>query len=281
VAQTDRAVDAVHAFLGGPHADGDGWRFAFGEHLESNWGSVYGGAIAAGILSVARLAAPGRSPRSLHLQIPRAVPRGAAAASASVRHAGRTVGTVEVELLDAAGKLCALALVTMVTPDAVAAEHHDTTADPFERHERLLAVDPRFTAPVQQSLQMLTKKDGAWVGTYAANVRPCFDGTLPPVGHITLPWDDLDATGPEAACLGADAMIAAPMMYSSLPTEVIGANPDLTLRFTTAPATREVLTAGTVLSVQHGTTTVALEVQAGDQQLAHGLATALLLPPRS
>ena len=39
------------------------------------------------------------------------------------------------------------------------------------------------------------------------------------------------------------------------------------------------LTASTVLSVQHGTATVALEVQAGDNQLAHGLATSLLLPP--
>jgi hypothetical protein len=37
-------------------------------------------------------------------------------------------------------------------------------------------------------------------------------------------------------------------------------------------------TSGTVLSVQHGTATVAIEVQAGDQQLSQGLSTSLLLP---
>ena len=42
------AVASVKAFLGGPHAQGDGWSFDFGEHLESNWGAVYGGALAAG-----------------------------------------------------------------------------------------------------------------------------------------------------------------------------------------------------------------------------------------
>jgi acyl-coenzyme A thioesterase PaaI-like protein len=72
-------------------------------------------------------------------------------------------------------------------------------------------------------------------------------------------------------------MIAPPLMYSSIPNEVIGPNVDLTLRFTTAPARPEVLTAGTVLSVQNGTATVAIEVQAGENQLAHGLATSLLL----
>jgi hypothetical protein len=51
------------------------------------------------------------------------------------------------------------------------------------------------------------------------------------------------------------------------------------LRFTTAPATRVITAAGMLLSVQRGTTTIGIEVQAGDHQLAHGLATSLLLPP--
>jgi acyl-coenzyme A thioesterase PaaI-like protein len=281
VEQTDRAVDAVRSFLGGPTAVGDEWEFDFREHLQSNWGAVYGGAIAAGALSVARLAAPERSPRSLHLQIVRSVPQGLAYATAVVRHSGRTVGTVEVDVLDARRKLAAIALVTVVTPAALASEFDDPTAERFRRQVRPLATDPGFMAPVQRSLQMLTEEDGTFVGSYAENVRRGFDGTLPPVGHITIPWNDLEATGPEAACLGADAMVAAPLMYSSVPNGVIGPNPDLTLRFTTAPATREVLTAGTAVSVQQGTATVALEVQAGDNQLAQGLATALLLPPKS
>src|SRR5262245_14362336 len=130
---TADALAAVCGFLGGPHDDDDGWRFDLGEHLESNWGAVYGGALAACALAVARAAAPDRSPRSLHIQMIRAVPRGAARATADVRHAGRIVATVEVELFDQRGKLAAIALVTMVKPEAVAARFHRTqAAPPFE-----------------------------------------------------------------------------------------------------------------------------------------------------
>lgn len=275
-----RAVLAtVQEFLGGPTPDGDGWRFDFGEHLNSNWGAVYGGALGAGVLAVARAAAPDRSPRSLHLQIVRSVPNGLAHATATIRHAGRTVAAVEVEVLDARGKLAVLALATMVTPEALAAELHDTRADPFDRQVRPLALAVEFQAPVQRSLQMVTEEDGQLVGSFAANGRRGYEDARPPVGHITVPWADLEPTGPEAACLGADAMIVAPLMYTSVPNERIGPNPDLTLRFTTAPATREVLTSGTALSLQQGSATIALEVQAGDHQLAHGLATSLLLTP--
>jgi hypothetical protein len=69
------------------------------------------------------------------------------------------------------------------------------------------------------------------------------------------------------------------MVNSTLPPDHLGPNPDLTLRFTTAPATPVIAAAGTILSVQHGTTTIGIEVQAGDNQLAHGLATSLLLTP--
>jgi hypothetical protein len=55
-------------------------------------------------------------------------------------------------------------------------------------------------------------------------------------------------------------------------------NTDLSLRFTDAPAEREVLACGTLLSLQHGTTTVAIEVQAAERQLAHGHSTSVLIP---
>jgi hypothetical protein len=278
---TREVLQSVRGFLGGPTPDGDQWCFEFAEHLESNWGAVYGGALAASALAVARSAAPDRSPRSLHIQIVRSVPSGLASATAAVRHAGRTIATVQVDMFDARRKLAVIALVTMVTPGALAADIHNTAANQFQRLFRPIALEPGFMAPVMRSLQMLTEEDGANVDSFAENVRRSFDGTPAPVGHITLPWDDLRSTGPEAACLGADAMIVAPLLYSSIPNDVVGPNPDLTLRFTTAPAQREVLTAGTVLSVQNGSATIALEVQAGDNQLAHGLATSLLLPPTS
>lgn len=101
---------------------------------------------------------------------------------------------------------------------------------------------------------------------------------MSPIGTITVPWDDLESTGPEVACLAADPVVGAAVIQTFVPVDVLGPNSDLSLRFTTAPATRVVQTSGTVLSVQHGTATVAIEVQAGDQQLSQGLSTSLLLP---
>ncbi len=66
-------------------------------------------------------------------------------------------------------------------------------------------------------------------------------------------------------------------MHSFIPLDHVGPNADLSLRFSTAPATRVVAAASTLMSVQGGTATVAIEVQAGEHQLAHGLATSLLL----
>ena len=276
---TQSVLGAVRDFLGGPISDGDAWCFDFGEHLESNWGAVYGGAVAAAVLSVARCATPERSPRSMHVQMTRSLPRGAARALTEVRHAGRTIATVEVDLYDAREKLCAIALVTMVTPEAVAAQYHDTTATPFAVTTAPFEIPPRL-APMQKPLKMLREVDGVFHRAYDETLRRSVDGTIPPIGTLTVPWERIDVTGPEVACLAADAMVAPPVINSFVPAEALGPNPDLSLRFTTAPATRVVQTSGTLLSVQHGTASIGLEVQTDDQLLAHGLATSLL-PLRS
>jgi acyl-coenzyme A thioesterase PaaI-like protein len=276
---TRTVLECVHTFLDGPTAVGDGWRFEFGEHVGSNWGAVYGGAVAAAVLSVARCVVPERSPRSLHLQFIRAVPRGLAHAEATVRHTGRTVATVQVDLHDSRRKLAATALATMVAPDAVAADLHNTTATPFD-----IRTTPNplpIKTPIHESLRMIREENGLELRAWGENVRPNVGGTKSPVGTITVPWDNLDSTGPEAACLAADPLVGMAVYWSGLPHEALGPNADLSLRFTTAPATRVLETSGTVLSVQHGTATVVIEVQAGNQQLAHGLSTALLLSPKS
>lgn len=266
---------AVTEFLGGPTEQGDDWAFEFGEYLESNWGAVYGGALAAGMLSVARCAMPERSPRSMHIQMIRSVPSGAARATSEVRHAGRTVATIEVDLYDARDKLTAIALVTTVTPDAVATQYYDMTATPFVVSTVPFETPP-LRAPMQEPLKMLREVDGVIYRAYDETLRRNVDGTMPPIGTLTVPWERLDVTGPEVACLAADAMVAPPVLYSFVPADALGPNPDLSLRFTTAPATRVVQTSGTLLSVQHGTATIAIEVQAGDQLLAQALATSLL-----
>jgi acyl-coenzyme A thioesterase PaaI-like protein len=278
---TREVLRAVHDFLGGPAPDGDEWGFEFGEHLQSNWGAVYGGALAAGMLAVARSALPERSPRSLHIQIVRSVPRGRAFAAATVRHGGRTVATVEVDLYDERRKLAAIALLTMVTPDAVAADYdHATAAPPFRLTES--PRDARNTVPGARAAPIVAALKvnalaSADTRLRADNVRPNVDGSAAAVVECTLPWKDLEDTGPEAACLIADLAVALPVGDSYISAEDVGPNADLTLRFTTAPATPVIVAASTMLSVQRGTATIGIEVQAGDNQLAHGLASSLLL----
>ena len=159
------------------------------------------------------------------------------------------------------------------------AEYHDTSViDPF--HVVSSPIDPSLyavTAPIVDSLQLLSMTQGEPVVLHADNVRPSVDGTMAGAMQCVVPWDNLELTGPEGACLLADAAIGLAVMGSSMiPVEAVGPNADLTLRFTTAPAARVLTVVAAMLSVQHGTATVSLEVHAGDQQLAHGLATSLL-----
>ena len=105
-------------------------------------------------------------------------------------------------------------------------------------------------------------REGEPVMLTADNVRRSVDGSMAFIGECTLPWEGLEFTGPEAACLAADARIGPAIMRSSVPLDVIGPNVDLSLRFTTAPATRVIQAASMVLSIQHGTATVGLELHA-------------------
>jgi uncharacterized protein (TIGR00369 family) len=281
---THAVLRSVHEFLGGPTSDGDEWRFDFGEHLQSNWGAVYGGALAAGALAVARSATPERSPRSMHIQMVRSVPSGPARATASVRHLGRTVATVEVDVFDQRRKLAAIALLTMVTPDGVAGDYDRAgAAPPFDLIEKPISSEETVrgaeAAGLVVTLGLNTSFSARNVMPRAENFRTSVDGTLAVATECTVPWEELEHTGPEAACLVADSAVASPVLDSYIPVENVGPNPDLTLRFTTAPATRVIYAASNMLSVQRGTTTTGIEVHAGDNQLAHGLATSLLLRP--
>jgi acyl-coenzyme A thioesterase PaaI-like protein len=280
VVVTRGVLDLVRGLLGGPTRDGDEWCFDLGDHLHSNWGAVYGGALSAAMLTVARSATPERSPRSIHVQMVRSVPSGRVFTAASVRHAGRTVATVEVELFDQRRKLAAVALVTMVTPDAVATNYNCSTAAPAFRITEIPisatgGLPSASTASIIATLNLTPHGETGRLS--AENVRSSVDGSAAAVMKCTIPWRDLEFTGPEAACLAADAVVAAPISFSYISSEDIGPNADLSLRFTTAPATRDIVAVGTMLSVQRGTAAVGIEVQAGDNQLAHGLATSLLL----
>ena len=283
--QSDATHEILHAvsdFLGGPTPDGDRWCLELGEHLRNDWGAVYGGALAAGMLAVARAATPDRSPRSIHVQTVRSVPIGRAFATVAVRHPGRTVGTVQIDLFDDRNQLCVIALLTMVAPEAVATNYDLVTAAPPLHLIEVPADETRLIpsggpAEIVSAINLNARGRERDVFVMANNVRSSVDGSMSRVTECTVPWGNLELTGPEAACLIGDASVALPIALSYVALEDIGPNPDITLRFTTAPATRVIVAASTLLSVQRGTATTGIEVQAGNNQLAHGLATSLLL----
>lgn len=272
---TRAVLAAVQEFLGGPEPAGDEWTFAFGEHLASPWGGVYGGALAAASVSLARAAMPERSPRSLHIQFVRNLPCASARAVAAVRNAGRTVATVQVDLFDVRDKLATTALVTLVAPDAVLAQHHVTDAEVFQiTRAPMMSEQARLNdSGIVATLQSLDP-DGMQVD----NARPSVTGQPTGALHAVVPWDDLRHTGPEVACLVADMANGLAVAAAFADDEdIVFPNTDLSLRFTTAPATKDVLASSTLVSMPHGTTTTAIEVQAGDQHLAQGLSSGVLV----
>ena len=137
----EAAVAAVRDFLGGPSSKGDDWTFDLGEHLSSNWGAVYGG-------HRGGRGGPGAAggARSRAAQCPFADGPVLAVRDSrgdrTVRHGGRVVTTIEVELFDARQKLAAVGLITAVLPDALAQGYSNSDTPPFEvRDEELRAWD--------------------------------------------------------------------------------------------------------------------------------------------
>jgi hypothetical protein len=278
-AVNEAAVAAVRDFIGGPRPNGDDWTFDLGEHLSSNWGAVYGGATAAAVVTLARLAAPESSPRGLHLQMVRSLPCGAASGIARIRHGGRVVTTIEVELFDSRQKLAAVGLVTSVRPGALAQEYSNCEAPPFELRDeepRAWDLDSGYSgtqAPIVSEIKINQNRIAV------TNIPRGVTGD-PALGlRIESPWDDVATTGPELACLIADAANGPTISYAlDRLGPVAFPNTDLTLRFASAVGADTVWASGTLVAIAQGTTTVSIDVQAEGRWLAHGLSTSVLLP---
>jgi acyl-coenzyme A thioesterase PaaI-like protein len=245
------AIAAVSEFLGADRHNDDSWSFRFGEHLVANWGGVYGGAVAAAVLTAARGIAPARTPGSLHIQFIRSVQPGTARVETIVRHAGRVVATVQADLYDLRDKLAATALITMVAPEALAAEYHDTTADALVigRGESLDDAELTWSdqAPVVRALGM-HHAEQRWIENRPASITGTAAGSI----ELVVPWADLEHTGPEVACLAADPANGAPIFVAFHDRGITFPNTDLSLRFTTAPAQRDVKACGTLVPCNAG-----------------------------
>lgn len=275
-AVNEAAVGAVRDFLGGPSASGDSWVFELGTHLASNWGAVYGGATAAAAVALGRLAAPDRAPRGLHLQMVRSMPFGTATGTVRVRHSGRVVTTVEIELHDERQKLAAVGLITSVVPDALAQGYRNATAPPFDLRKSPSPWDPPDDtefAGIATALQMDPYR------VAVENHPPSITGDAAQGLEMRAPWKDVRTTGPELACLIADSMNGAPLWHAQAHLGVVVfPNTDLTLRFASPDGDERVSASGRIVAVEQGTATVSIDVQAAGHWLAHGHSTSVLMP---
>jgi acyl-coenzyme A thioesterase PaaI-like protein len=273
----DAAFSNVAEFLGGPtRCADDAWSFEFGPHLDSSWGGTYGGALAAAVLTVARALTPGRSPRSLHLQMMRQVGLGGARATGVVLHQGRTVTTVEVRLLERNGKPAVHGLVTLVDPVVLARNLDFSTTEPVEIRRAPLDENAYAVTPIVTTLRMPTAHE-LWE---VADAPPHITGRASCASPVVTPWRERDHTGPELACVVADLCNGAAIV-SALPPQdqaIAFPNSDLSLRFIAEHAPPEAIGVGALLGVRDGTTIVDIRVQAGHRQLGHGLSGSILMP---
>jgi acyl-coenzyme A thioesterase PaaI-like protein len=198
------------------------------------------------------------------MQMVRSLPFGPAVGIARVRHSGRVVTTIEVELFDAREKLAAVGLVTSVLPP------------PFELRKEPSPWDLDTSAELSRIGDVLELDPGRIVAT---NVPGSITGDAANCVEMKAPWEDTATTGPELACLVADTVNGAPLWHGQSTLGVaVFPNTDLTLRFASPTGADPVFATGRLVAVEQGTTTVAIDVQAGGHWLAHGHSTSVLIP---
>lgn len=254
----------VHEALGAARVDDQNWHFDLGGHLNSVWGGVHGGAVAAATLVAARGAAESRSPMSLDIRLLRYVLAGPAQAASRVVHRGRTLTTVQVELTDEGARTTAVALATFVERSALAT---DIAREP---EARSLAGD------VNRSDDEHLTKSGI---VQLLDV----DETYVPGGHgwdatpITVPWEVRLDTGPEAVCMAAD-LVQGGAAYRAVEGHGLATpNVDLSLRFTGADPDETLVGYAQALGWGAGALAVQTVTWSGKRALGHSLSSCVLM----
>ena len=236
------------------------WSFTVPASLHGAFGGAFGGVVASCTLVAARAAAPGRTPNALDIRFLRGLPAGDAVCTSTVLHAGRSLSNVAVDLKDATGRLCARSTISLVDP---------TVLDQFEQMQATpRGWDDYDTAPQFPAVAPIVSViDPRLVGRAGADVATA----------CRIPWDDGHSA--EAACMAGDMAVGAPL-GGTAPRGVGTPNPDISLRFCGEVTTPVVVGIGRWERSSNGVAMVGVEVWSGDELVAIGVSTALLLPAR-
>lgn len=265
------AKDAAE-FLGfEPGAGEADCRFAMGRDLHGAFGGVFGGAITAASVHAARRAMPGWRPFAVHTAYLRALAAPTCTAVAEVVRAGRTVATVQVDLVDEGSERASRSVVSLAGADAL---------HPIDRLGVLSAPE-------------LKAWDEAHEVVIPGHVQAGCMATLAPrhLGRpgggygwgIRVPWE-ADGDAAEAACLVGDLCVGTPVAVAMADDPVPCPNPDLSLRFTGRAAGDVVVGVSRLGRIDAGYSGTTVEVwtldpvgDGGSQLLGLGLSSAVLL----
>lgn len=255
-----RAAD----YLGARPGEDGSWRFDIGLELHGAFGGAFGGVVAAATIMAARSVVDGRRPAALDIRFLRGLPAGTATVMPTVLHAGRTLACVSVDVSTEDGRLAARSTVSFVNGDALAPVNGSS-----DRTVELPAYDegrswPRVGAPIIETFDPRTI---AWPERGEAVA-------------LRVPWDDLDDTSAEAACLPGDMCVGPPVVFEPACAGLAHPNPDLSLRFAAPVTSHEVVGVGRLERVNDGLATTAVEVWSAGGLAAVGVSTSTLLAPK-
>lgn len=256
----------------GVEREGATTHVTIGEELHGAFGGAFGGVVAASMLVAARAVAPGRRPFALDCRFLRGLPAGRATARATVVHEGRSITAVDVALTGPDGKLAATAAATFANREALfALDVHE--------HEAAPAVKLSPATVYYDTATMLTSPAGVDAPILSSLApRIAVPGPRVYATVLRVPWDD-DGTGPESSCLAADMCTGAPVLAGMGSHRVPHPNPDLSVRFLHDDWVPEVAGIARLESVAAGAAAVRFDIRCGEQLLAVGQATSLLLDP--
>jgi len=233
------------------------WRFELGRELHGAFGGVFGGAVAACALVVARQLAPGKVPAALDCRFLRGLPAGTASVTATVLHAGRSLSCVSVDVIDERDRLATRATVSLVAPDALADLDGGSAGPPEPTGADGWSPAPGVDIPI--------------VATLEPRLASLGDRGMASI--IRLPWRSA-----EAACMAADLCVGPPVAAAVRGQPVSHPNPDLSLRFAGPVTGEELVGVGRVDRVAGGVAAVSIEVWSDADLVAIGVSTSLLLP---
>jgi acyl-coenzyme A thioesterase PaaI-like protein len=256
---------AVEFLAGVPEADGS-WTFAVGRERHGAFGGAFGGVVSACCVAAARSLAPDRAPASLDVNYVRGLPAGRARVVPKVVHAGRSLTTASVDVLDETGRLCTLATVKLVAADAL---------EPLDHPGAAVGTAP-VASPYDEGVPWRNPpgREVPLIDTFAPRAVGRDDGAGIATA-LRVPWDEPGGAA-EAACLAADICVGPPVA-GAFDRWVPHPNPDLSLRFASASVGDDVVGWGRLERVEAGLATVRVEVRSDDVLVAAGVSMSLLL----